>query len=261
MRFSGRAAIGVSVQQDGPAIPSRVQRIPDRSVVTALQAREALEALFIAGKWERCNRGLDLSSAQVLATILRQYAELGRPPSLKELAAAVGAAEAKIDGLLRQLHRRDLIVLDATTGAIEGAYPFTQKSSGHSVTLRRTGRTLATMCAIDALGAGAMCREDAAIRSACRLCGTQIAGAVTNRGLVLAGIRPSDTVIWVGLLESGGCAADTLCTELLFFCCDAHLNEWRSGKGFTGYRLSPEEAFQVGKALFIDRALMNDEAT
>jgi hypothetical protein len=60
--------------------------------------------------------------------------------------------------------------------------------------------------------------------------------------------------VWVGLRDSCGCAAETLCTELLFFCSDAHLARWRSGRG-DGHRLSFEEAFQAGKALFIDRAM------
>ena len=38
---------------------------------------------------------------------------------------------------------------------------------------------------------------------------------------------------------------------------DAHLDDWRSRRILTGYRLSPEEAFQVGKALFIHRATLN----
>jgi hypothetical protein len=41
----------------------------------------------------------------------------------------------------------------------------------------------------------------------------------------------------------------------LFLCNDEHLAQWRRDRS-DGYRLSPEEAFQVGKALFIDRAMM-----
>ena len=52
-------------------------------------------------------------------------------------------------------------------------------------------------------------------------------------------------------------AADSLCTALVFFCSDGHLDLWRaSGKTNDGRRLSVEEAFQVGKSLFADRALL-----
>lgn len=235
--------------------PGRIPMIPDWSVVTATRSRQALEDVYVAGKWDRRN-GLGASSAHVLATVLRQYAELGRPPSLGEIASTVRASEGRVSGVLRHLQRHDLLLLDRETGVIQGAYPFTEKATGHSVTIRRTARTLATMCAIDALGAGAMCREDTTIHSACRSCGTPIIGRVQDRGMFLEAIDPPDTVVWVGLRESCGGAADSLCTELLFFCCDAHLDGWRAGRALAGHRLSPEEAFQVGKALFVDRAMM-----
>lgn len=239
----------------------RIPMIPDWSVVTATVARQALEDMYVAANWEHRGSGLDPSSAQVLATVLRQYPELGRPPSLMELAIALGTSEHAVVGVLQQLQRHDLVLLDPATGAIQGAYPLTQKSTGHSITFRRTGRTLETMCAVDALGAGAMCREDIAIHAACRSCGTPIIGQVKDRGMSLETIDPRDTVVWVGLRESRGCAANSLCTELLFFCCDAHLDNWRAGHSSAGHRLSPEEAFQVGKALFIDRAMMGDRAS
>ena len=76
-----------------------------------------------------------------------------------------------------------------------------------------------------------------------------------DRGMTLREVAPTGAVVWVGLRQSCGCAAETLCTELLFFCSDEHLARWRKDRS-DRYRLSPEEAFQVGKALFIDRAMM-----
>jgi len=239
-------------------LPERAPTIPDWSVVTAPRAREALEDVYAAAKWDRRRGGLDLDPARILAALLRQYAEFGRPPSPIELAAAVGLSESSVRGCLDHLARHDLVLLDRNTGAIQGAYPFTETATGHSVTFTRTNRTLATMCAIDALGAGAMCREDVTIRSACGFCAAPIEGHTDARGMVLGGMVPAGTVIWAGLRESRGCAADSLCAELLFFCCDAHLDGWRAGRAGAGHRLSPAEAFEVGKALFIDRALMHD---
>ena len=75
--------------------------------------------------------------------------------------------------------------------------------------------------------------------------------------MILEKVMPAESVVWIGLKRSSGCAADSLCTALLFFCSDEHLERWRAvGGAGDGYRLSVEEAFQVGKALFIDRALM-----
>jgi hypothetical protein len=160
------------------------------------------------------------------------------------------------DHLVR-LRELDLILLDSSRWAILGAYPFTEADTGHSVTFDESGKTLATMCAIDALGAGAMCRQDVTIRSACRSCGSPVITRTGDQGMVLKEVTPAESVVWVGLKQSRGCAADSLCTALLFFCSDEHLKRWRAAGGAgDGHRLSAEEAFQVGKALFIDRALM-----
>ena len=194
----------------------------------------------------------------MLAAVLRQYAERGRPPSLQEISASLDISQQAVSESLLRLHRHDLILLDPNNRLILGAYPFTEKATGHSITIQRTGRTLSTMCAVDALGAGAMCRENVTIHSNCRLCGKPIAGQVEQQGMTLAKIEPARAVVWIGLEVSSGCAAESLCTEMLFFCGDAHLNQWRSARGIDGYDLSPEEAFEVGKALFIDRALMGD---
>jgi hypothetical protein len=113
------------------------------------------------------------------------------------------------------------------------------------------------MCAIDALGAGAMCRDDTTIRSACGACGAVIVARTAYRGMTLKEVAPPDAVVWIGLRSSGGCAAASLCRELLFFCGDRSLARWRAAHGpVKGYQLSPEEAFQVGKALFLDRAMI-----
>jgi hypothetical protein len=49
-----------------------------------------------------------------------------------------------------------------------------------------------------------------------------------------------------------GCAADTLCTVITFFCSAAHLEAWRSANhpDAAGFRLSLDEAVQVGRAIF-----------
>jgi Alkylmercury lyase len=229
--------------------------IPDWTVVTTPTARRALEGILAAGHYDSRFGGIDPDAARVLAQVLRLYARLGGAPAPNDLAADLALPTPSVKQQLAYLRARDLVLLDPTGETILGAYPFTQAATGHSVTFDGTGRTLATMCAIDALGAGAMCRDDVTIRSACRMCGDQVIASTTHRGMTLRQIAPSGAVVWVGLRESAGCAADTLCTELLFFCSDEHLARWRKDHG-SGHRLSPEEAFQVGKALFIDRAMM-----
>lgn len=234
-----------------PATPA----VPDWTVVTAQAARRAIEGVLIAGHYDSRFGGIDPCTARVLAHVLRLYARLGRAPTLDDIAANAALSRQDVKHRLAQLGARDLILLDPTGDAILGAYPFTETITGHSITFTGTGRMISTMCAIDALGAGAMCRDDVAIRSTCRACGESVEAFTEQGGMTLGRVAPADAVVWVGLRPSCGNAADTLCTELLFFCSDEHLARWRKDRG-DGHRLTPAEAFQVGKALFIDRAMV-----
>jgi len=229
--------------------------VPDWTVVAAPAARRAVEGILAAGHYDSRFGGIDPGTARVLAHVLRLYSRLGHAPTVDEIAASAAMSRQDVKSRLHKLRGRDLILLDPTGDAILGAYPFTEAATGHSVTFAGTGRMLSTICAIDALGAGAMCRDDVAIRSTCRACGNSVAALTQDRGMTLSQIAPANAIVWVGLRQSLGCAASTLCTELLFFCNDEHLARWRNDHG-AGHRLTPEEAFQVGKALFVDRAMM-----
>ncbi len=240
-----------------PESMSVTPTIPDWSVVTAPAARRAVEGILAAWHYDSRFGGLEADIANLLAQVLRLYAQLGRAPTAQEIATRTRLSEPVVRGHLVRLRERDLILLDPSRWTILGAYPFTEADTGHSVTFDETGKTLATMCAIDALGAGAMCRDDVTIRSTCRSCGGAVIARTGDQGMALKAVTPAESVVWVGLKQSRGCAADSLCTVLLFFCADEHLERWRAAGGAgNGHRLSVEEAFQVGKALFIDRALM-----
>jgi hypothetical protein len=229
--------------------------VPDWTVVTAQNARRAIEGILTAGHYDSRFGTVDPSTAKVLAHVLRLYARLGHAPTIDNIATDAALPTLSVKQHLAHLRACDLLILDPTGDTILGAYPFTDAVTGHGVTFARTGRTLSTMCAIDALGAGAMCRDDVAIRSACPACGDSIEAFTEHDGMTLGQVTPAKAVVWVGLRQSCGCAADTLCTGLLFFCSDKHLERWRKDHG-DGHRLTPEEAFQVGKALFINRAMM-----
>ena len=235
----------------------RTPVIPDWSVVTSAAARKALEDILIAGRWDWRLDGIDAQSARVLATVLRLYVRYSRPPLLSEVAESARMSETLAKQLLRRLAGHDHVLLAADQTSICGAYPFTEKVTGHAVVFERSGKRLNTMCAVDALGASAMCREDLSIHSTCRFCGNDIVGRVVNDGMKLQEVQPADAVVWVGLRQSCGCAADSLCTELLLFCTEDHLTRWRSDdRGVKGHVLTAREGFEVGKALFIDRAMI-----
>ncbi len=133
------------------------------------------------------------------------------------------------------------------------AYPFCAWDTGHRVRLGGTGTTVGSLCAIDALGAGAMLGCDTAIESSCRGCGTPIRITTRDGGHALHSVSPTAALVWAGTLYADGCSATSGCTVKAFFCSDGHLAAWRgrTDPDSTGFRLSVEAALQVGKALFV----------
>lgn len=224
--------------------------MPDWSGVTDAAARAALAAAMAdAGRAEKW-AGLDPAEDQIWQAILRGFAAIGRAPGTLSLAAAARLDHAAVSRWLRSLHRRDLIVLDGD-GAVTAAYPFCAWETGHRI--RFDVLTVNALCAIDTLGAGAMVGRDTVIVSSCPECGAEIRLATRNNGHPLEAVTPATAVVWLGLRYADNCAATSGCTVKRFFCSDAHLASWRQRvdpKG-SGFRLSMDAAFQVGKAVFV----------
>ncbi len=224
---------------------------PNWSAVSSETVRETLDAIFEAFNVEKCWRGMGSTENRVRRAILDHYGKTGHAPSLARLAEITGLDADDIGGLVKKLKGRDLLVLDESGEAITGAYPFTERHTGHRVHLGDV--PLNAMCAIDALGAPAMYGEDALIQSACRQCGEEVRVTTRQDGNVLGEVSPTEAVVWSGIRYEDGCAADSLCTVMAFFCSDAHLEAWRAANhpGIQGFRLSMDEAMQAGKAIFM----------
>lgn len=235
-----------------------VQHCCTPASVASPRAREALLAIENAGA---LIRWCDLSAEEdrVRVALLQMYAERGRAPAIVDLAARVGLSASQLQAVLASLETRDVIVRDKETGRILGAYPFTEAESEHRVNLG--AQILNAMCAIDALGIGAMYDRDVRIRSSCRMCGTTIEVATLNRGRALAYWIPKTAIVWSGIRYEHGCAANSLCKVLAFFCSDEHLAAWRQrqGEDSRGFRLSMEEGLETGRAIF-ENSLKADES-
>jgi mercury(II) reductase len=192
--------------------------------------------------------GYDPATDRVRIALLQLYAEGGRAPATGALAERAGLSETAIRPLLEELRRRDLLVLDGDK--IVGAYPFADGDTGHRVTLN--GRVINAMCAVDALGIGAMTERDITIASHCRRCDRPIRIATRDQGRVLAQVEPQAAVMWQSVRYEGACAANSLCATTAFFCSDDHLSAWRGERSADepGFRLSIEEGLEAGRALF-----------
>jgi hypothetical protein len=197
-----------------------------------------------ADRWGDRDRLVD----QVRVALLKLYAEAGRAPTQSAIAKRARLSETTVQAQIEELHRRDLVVLNGDR--IVGAYPFTDRDADHQVTL--DGRVVNAMCAVDALGIGAMTGRDIAIASRCRHCGAQIRIATRDQGRALAQIEPRTAVMWQSVRYEGACAANSLCATTAFFCSDDHLSAWRREQAAdeAGFRLSVEEGLEAGRALF-----------
>lgn len=91
------------------------------------------------------------------------------------------------------------------------------------------------MCAIDCFYVPFLTGRDIGITSSCHLCRGRIEIGV--QGARLSGVAPPTTAVW----DSD---APHDCPKTNFFCCDAHLQEWRAG--------APDEP---GRVCSLDRAL------
>ncbi len=225
--------------------------LPDWSLASDDSARAALAGIVEligigTAKWSP----LGVAEDRVWRCVVGQFAALGRAPTLGEIADATGLLPGEVAEELKKLRARDVVVLDGE-GRITGAYPFTERSSGHRVVVR--GKTLSAMCAVDALGVGAMLGADAEIESSCRFCGAPIRAKTADAGAALAEVAPKGAVVWIGHYYADGCAASSTCTILAFFCSADHLAAWRAGEGsgHGGVQISVEAALHVGKAIFM----------
>ena len=224
---------------------------PDWSVVTSETVREALGAVFETCDWEERWAGLDEAEDRTRRAILQSYPLTGHAPSIDELALSTGFAPDQVRDQIAKLKARDMVVLDRDGTTLTGAYPFIDRPTEHRVHLGET--VVNAMCAIDALGAGAMLGIDAVVESACRSCGAPIRIETRGKGAGLADHSPRSAAVWTGIQYADRCAADSLCTVMAFFCSDGHLESWRDGQNprANGFRLSLDEGLQMGKAIFM----------
>ena len=223
--------------------------LPDWSAARSDIARAALGDIvgaFGIDDWEAFSEDED----RVRRTVLEHYARHGRAPAPAALAETTGLSPEKIRSLVRGLKKRDLIVLDASGETITGAYPLTDRRTEHTVRLGDSA--IHAMCAIDALGVGKMYGRDVEIESSCRASGAPIRVTTAANGAAIKSVSPTSAVVWSGIRDTGGCAADTLCTIMAFFVSDDALETWRNVEypDTPGHRLTAEQAMQVGAAIF-----------
>jgi hypothetical protein len=111
------------------------------------------------------------------------FVELGRAPTVVEVAHACDLAEADVVNGWRRLHEQHALVLDAATEQIRMANPFSAVPTAYRV--QADGRSWYANCAWDAFGICAALHTDGLIETSCPDCGQALTVAVRDQ-------RPDD---------------------------------------------------------------------
>jgi hypothetical protein len=101
----------------------------------------------------------------------RLFVELGRAPTVDEVAATTGEGRAEVESAWRRLHDGHALVLDQA-GALRMANPFSAVETPHRVVAQ--GKTWFANCGWDAFGIGAALHVDSTIHTTCPDCSEPI---------------------------------------------------------------------------------------
>lgn len=244
------AAIEAPTRRDPAFVLRPGVLVPEWSVATTESARRSLARIIETSGRARSWSNLTAEDDRIWQAIFAAFIAGGAELTAAEIAARASLPEAVASSSLAQLAMRDLVVLSSSGDKIRAAYPFSAEDVGYRV--RLGSRQIFALCAIDALGLGAMCEADSTIAATCRRCGAPIEAATRARGAILESFSPGEALVWCGFAEANGCAATSGCTVKTFFCRPAHLDAWRqAGRGAgDGIALSIAEAHMVGCAIF-----------
>jgi hypothetical protein len=100
------------------------------------------------------------------------FVELGRAPSADEIAERAGMAEDDVVQGWSRLHDQHAVVLEAGTGELRMANPFSAVPTPHRV--HADDRWWFANCAWDAFGICAALQTDGRIETICRDCGESV---------------------------------------------------------------------------------------
>lgn len=109
----------------------------------------------------------------------KRFAELGRAPSARELAAELGVTGDEVTAGWRRLHDSHALVLNPSTSEIRMANPFSAVPTAYRV--YAAGRWWYANCAWDAFGIFACVGGDGRIECSCPDCGEPLTIGVNRR--------------------------------------------------------------------------------
>ncbi|MFH0995854.1 MAG: alkylmercury lyase family protein [Pseudomonadota bacterium] len=208
----------------------------------------------IAEAVERLNQLLPLKLRQeqlptdlraVHRGILNGFVSYGRPLNRDEISVLLNTTD--IETGLKQLLEDDLVVLGSDGKHVLGAYPMTSEKTAHRLTVNQV--TVNAMCALDALSVSPMFGHEVTINSQCCVTGDPIVIRQKNRRILEA--KPSaDVHVGVRWQSTCGCAAHSLCTEMVFLRDKIVAGTWQGCNADACWIFPLPEAVEFGAAFF-----------
>ncbi len=117
-------------------------------------------------------RVVDAADIDLRNATYRAFVDLGRAPTVAEIATATGTSEAAVGEGWARLHEAHALVIDAASGEIRMANPFAARPTPFRVDA--AGRSWFANCGWDAFGIGAALHVDSTIHTRCPDCGDPI---------------------------------------------------------------------------------------
>jgi hypothetical protein len=178
--------------------------------------------------------------------ILYSFAEHGRPLENAIIGQMLGGRT--VSEVLTELAAKDLVVLDEKKERVVGAYPFTTEKTAHTVII--SGVKTYAMCAVDALSISPMFNSEVTIESRCHVSGVSI--RVRQREMEILEAQPSLGVrVGVRWQGTGGCAAHSLCMEMVFLSDRETAVRWQNEDNENRSIFTLPEAIEFGTGFFL----------
>lgn len=160
-----------------------------------------------------------------------------RAITAEAIAAATGAPPGALPAMLDQLASAGWIDRDAD-GRVTGSAGLSLTTGPHRIAI--DGTEFRTWCAYDSIGIAAALGADAAIRTECAVCGTEI--ALDAQAGQLRAARPER--LW---LASGGTdLRGDFCEPTVLLCSTVHAAVWAERQGGHGRPVDLAEAARLG---------------
>ena len=216
-------------------------RLPPR-VAAALAAAEIPPSKLGAARRAR----LGDAQRELYFWILRRFATHGCP-SRAEVAMAAERSGLDVHDTLQTLAREDLVHTD-DTGEVAVAYPFSGRSTAHSVRFE-SGHEAHAMCAIDALGIAPMFDQGVHITSKDPLTGETVCTTLTAQGEGTT--EPESAVVVAGVIDRSHESFRGCCPALNFFTSPESAERWlEQHPAVRGQVVAMPDATAAGRAVF-----------